>query len=92
MSIAKCCFKHYPRLLTLTFEPGSKVSSLGESALNHCASIQWICLPSSTDSVTEPILKSCLSHWNHLANIVLYAGPNDIPKQCRNRAEYVQLD
>jgi hypothetical protein len=57
-------------LSNLTFEPGSRLSSLGESAFEHCSSLQSICVP----GFLETISPSCFADCENLVSLVFEGG------------------
>jgi hypothetical protein len=69
-TIAKSCFKSCVKLSELTFESGSRLSSLGESAFDGCSSLRSICLPASIETIGP----SCFDHCTNPSRIVLESG------------------
>jgi hypothetical protein len=45
------CFSYCRSLQTLTFEPGSKLTRIEDSALKSCFSLASICLPASLETI-----------------------------------------
>jgi hypothetical protein len=72
------CFEGCKNLSSLTFEPGSRLSRLGDWAFADCRSFQSICIPSSIETISP----SCFRNWPKNADVVLEPG-------CRLSAESV---
>jgi hypothetical protein len=49
--LGKSCFHGCKSLSTVTFECGSKLSSIAESAFPRCSSLSSICCPSSLQTI-----------------------------------------
>jgi hypothetical protein len=54
----------------LTFEPGSRISTLGESAFAGCSSLRPFRVPSSIQIIGG----GCFIECNQLTNLILEAG------------------
>jgi hypothetical protein len=50
--IAPLCFQGCANLSTLTFEPGCKLSTIGEYAFRRCSSLQSVCIPETRHQLT----------------------------------------
>jgi hypothetical protein len=57
-------------LSTVTFESGSKLSSIDKSAFQYCRSLSSICIPSSVEKVG----KHCFDGCESLSAVTLESG------------------
>jgi hypothetical protein len=57
-------------LSSVTFESRSRISDLGKSAFEKCASLQFISIPSSIQTISP----SCFEECDNLRSIILEAG------------------
>jgi hypothetical protein len=47
------CFSHCRSLASLTFELGSGLRRIDESAFSNCYSLTWICIPALVEMITH---------------------------------------
>jgi hypothetical protein len=53
------CFSYCRSLLSVRFEAGCRISLFGESAFQHCSSLQSICIPSSVETISKSCFYQC---------------------------------
>jgi hypothetical protein len=59
VSISAGCFRSCGSLLSVRFETDCRVSTLGESALCYCFSIESICIPSPIETISAFCFRRC---------------------------------
>jgi hypothetical protein len=62
--ISDGCFRNCGKLSNLTFQPRSKLSTLGKVAFPYCSSLHLICLPSSIETVFDARFARCTKQLN----------------------------
>jgi hypothetical protein len=55
------CFAEYETIWTVRFEPGPRLSSMGESSFSNCWFLSSSCIPSSVESLGENCFCDCES-------------------------------
>jgi hypothetical protein len=63
-SVERLCYRCFYRcdsLWTVTFESGSRLSSIEEFAFKQCTSLSSICIPSSVRNLSELCFAECIS-------------------------------
>lgn len=69
-SIGNYAFESCQQLASVSFEPGSKLTKIGESSFNSCVGLETVSLPDMLTTISSQAFYGC----SKLSNLVLPAG------------------